>query len=150
MGRVMTEIKMRALVVDDHPVNRLVFRSMLEMLGCAVGEAPEGRTALQMLSEAQYDLVLLDIHMPELSGFDVIEQLRTSGCCNGETRVVAVTADFSLPRSQYLAAGFDEYLNKPLSLEALVAQLGAVTDNWRASRGGGGGPVHGAAAGSAR
>ena len=116
----------RILVVDDEPINRLVMEQFLQMLECDVHEARNGHEALARLGEDEFDLIFLDIHMPELSGFHVVEQLRAGASPNNGIPVMAVTADTSKPRSQYLAAGFTGYVNKPVEFEViadLVASL---------------------------
>ena len=71
----MAESSARVLVVDDNKVNRLLLARNVELLGHRVASAPDGRVALQMLRDETFDLVLLDITMPEMDGFQVLEQM---------------------------------------------------------------------------
>jgi two-component system, sensor histidine kinase len=113
----------KVLVVDDSAINRVVLRAMAEGSGAAVDESPDGPEALEVLAVTRYDVIFLDIHMPTLSGFEVVAALRSSpGPSRGAT-VIAVTADTTAHRADYLAAGFDDYFNKPISLEAVRAAL---------------------------
>lgn len=117
----------RILVVDDEPVNRMVMEHFLRLLQCEVHEARDGHEALARLGEDRFDLIFLDIHMPEISGFHVIKQLRTGPSSNSGVPVMAVTADTSKPRSQYLEAGFTDYVSKPVEfgvIADMVASLG--------------------------
>jgi CheY-like chemotaxis protein len=110
------------LIVDDEPVNRLVLGRMVEHLGAHPIEVASGVEALDVLAVQAVDLILMDIHMPQMSGIQTVERLRACAGPNQETPVVAVTGDTMRPRSEYLAAGFDGYANKPISL-ALVQKM---------------------------
>ena len=113
----------RVLIVDDLAVNRIVLRHVLQALDCSVCEAASGPEALEQLANQNFDLVLLDIHMPDVTGFDVIENLRRIAGPNGATRVVAVTADVTHPHCKYIDAGFDDYLNKPVCMQHIAGQV---------------------------
>lgn len=115
-----------ALVVDDHPTNRLLAMALLKKLGWTVQEAETGEAALALASQQAFRLVLLDISMPGLSGEDTCTQLRqTPG--NQEIHILAYTAHaFAEDRARFLAGGFDDILVKPISrqrLEELVGKL---------------------------
>jgi CheY-like chemotaxis protein len=113
------------LIVDDEPVNRLVLGRMAEHFGAHAAEACSGVEALEMLSAQAFDLVLMDIHMPTMSGIQTVEQLRASTGPNRETPVVAVTGDTTRNLRDYLALGFDGYANKPISLSLVQGMLTA-------------------------
>ncbi len=111
------------LIVDDEPVNRLVLARMVEHFGAHPLEAASGAEALEILDARPVDLVLLDIHMPQMSGIQTLERLRNGAGPNCETPVVAVTGDTSRHRREYVALGFDDYANKPISLAAVQGML---------------------------
>lgn len=111
------------LIVDDEPVNRLVLSRMVEHFGAETLEAASGMEALARLAERAYDLVLMDIHMPQMSGVQVVEQLRAASGPNQHTPVVAVTGDTTRELGEYIALGFDGYANKPISLAGVQAML---------------------------
>jgi CheY-like chemotaxis protein len=113
------------LIVDDEPVNRMVLARMVEHFGSQCLEAVSGAEALEFLGTQKFDLVLMDIHMPQMSGIQAVERLR--GCVgpNRDTPVVAVTGDTTRVKNEYIALGFDDYANKPISLAAVKAMLGA-------------------------
>ena len=107
----------RVLVVDDDPVQRLVASKLLELCDLEVVVAGDGFTALEALRSTPVDLVLMDCHLPAISGLDVTRAIRTatSGATSALVPVVAVTGenvDDNLAR--YLAAGIDDAVAKPL------------------------------------
>jgi adenylate cyclase len=75
----VAELGARLLVVDDNKVNRLLLGRSLELQGHKVASAENGRIALEMLRAEPYDLMLLDMEMPELDGFGVLEQMKQDG-----------------------------------------------------------------------
>jgi CheY-like chemotaxis protein len=111
------------LIVDDEPVNRLVLSRMAEHFGARIMEAASGSDALEMLRAQPVDLVLMDIHMPQMSGLEVVERLRAAPGPNRETPVVAVTGDTTLDEREYVALGFDAFASKPISLAGVEAML---------------------------
>lgn len=115
----------RVLIVDDHPVNRLVAIAQVEALGYAVHAVDCGETALAALAEERYDAVLLDCEMPRLDGYETCRLLRRREDGGRRTRVIALTAHIAPgERERCLAAGMDDHLGKPLQGEELAAVLG--------------------------
>jgi CheY-like chemotaxis protein len=121
----MTEQR-NALVVDDHPTNRLLASAILKKLGWTVIEAENGAVALAQAAQHQFRLVLLDISMPGLSGEETCSALRRIEA-SPPLHIVAYTAHaFPEDRERLLGAGFDDVLVKPISrqrLEELTADL---------------------------
>jgi CheY-like chemotaxis protein len=113
----------RVLVADDNPAGRELVREGLAGLASAVVEASDGREAIEKIRELLPDLVLLDIQMPEMDGYEVLREIRNDPALQG-LRVVALTA-FAMQgdRERALAAGFDDYLTKPVTVAKLKAQL---------------------------
>jgi two-component system, sensor histidine kinase and response regulator len=117
------------LVVEDHPVNREVVTAVLESLGCRVSVAEDGRKALEVCRQAGFDLVLMDIQMPEMDGRQATIAIRADEAARGLPRmpIIALTANaLREDRDACLAAGMDDYLVKPVSRE----QLWAVLSRW--------------------
>lgn len=111
----------RVLLVEDNPVNALLARALLTREGCAVTHVASGQAALEAVELAPFDLVLMDMRMPGLSGVDTAKALRKAGV---STPIVALTANaFEDDRHACLAAGMDDFLVKPLSPPALRAAL---------------------------
>ncbi len=113
----------RVLVADDNPAGRELVREGLADHASSIIEAADGREALQKIREMLPDLVLLDIQMPEMDGYEVLREIRSDPALQG-LRVVALTA-FAMQgdRERALEAGFDDYLTKPVSVAKLKAQL---------------------------
>jgi two-component system, OmpR family, response regulator len=134
----------RVLVVDDEPNIRELVEVALKFHGCAVTTASGGRDALRQAETSRPDLIVLDVLMPDMDGFEVCRRLRAAG---NEVPVIFLTArDTSSDTVTGLAIGGDDYVTKPFSVEALVARVRAVLR--RASRatatdqpGGGSGPL---------
>lgn len=118
-------IARRVLIVDDEPVNRMVLGRMLEHFGVHPSEAASGLEALELLGTEAFDLILMDIHMPVMTGIQTVERLRATCGPNRDTPVVAVTGDTTRELHEYLAAGFDGYANKPISLALVKSMLNA-------------------------
>ena len=117
------------LVVEDHPVNREVAVAVLESLGCRVSVAVDGRQAVEACRARRFDLVLMDIQMPEMDGRQATQAIRADEAARGLPRmpIVALTANaLREDRDACLAAGMDDYVVKPVSGE----QLWAVLSHW--------------------
>ena len=126
--------EMAILVADDHPINRELIRRMLAGLGQTAFLVEDGAAAFAAVRERRFDLVLMDVQMPVLSGPDATRLIRQWEAEGGRprTRIVALTAS-AMPgdREAFLAAGMDAYLAKPFrraQLEA-VLRLGDPTGN---------------------
>jgi PAS domain S-box-containing protein len=117
----------RLLVADDHPVNREVIQQQLTLLGLTADLAADGREALELWRRHRHGVVLLDIHMPELDGFDVARSIRREEIAAGlaRTGLIAVTANAIKGEDERcFAAGMDGFVPKPISLDALTRALG--------------------------
>jgi two-component system, OmpR family, response regulator len=123
----------QVLVVDDERNIRDLVQVALKFHGCSVTTAGSGKDALRQAESTRPDLIVLDVMMPDMDGFEVCRRLRAAG---NEVPVIFLTArDTSSDTVTGLAIGGDDYVTKPFSVEALVARVRAVLR--RASRGGG-------------
>ena len=121
--RLALAVPLRILLVDDHPTNRMLGFKVLERLGYAADVANSGREALTSLGEHDYDVVFMDVQMPEMDGLETTRELRRRWP-DRPVRVIAMTANaMSGDRQACLAAGMDDYLSKPVQLDALVDAL---------------------------
>lgn len=112
----------RALLADDHPVNRLVVGAQLRALGWQVDEAADGTAALARCDAATYDVILMDCQMPGLDGYEATRALRSHG--DHHTRIIAITAESDQgARRSCLDAGMDDVLSKPFSGQQLAEIL---------------------------
>ncbi len=120
----------RVLVVDDEPNIRELVQVALKFHGCSVSTAVNGKDALRQAEAGHPDLIVLDVVLPDMDGFEVCRRLRAGG---NEVPVIFLTArDTSSDTVTGLAIGGDDYVTKPFSVEALVARVRAVLR--RASR----------------
>jgi signal transduction histidine kinase/CheY-like chemotaxis protein len=118
------ESGLQVLAVDDNPVNLLVLDQLLSSLGHSVTKAAGGAEALEMLAREPFDIVLMDIHMPGMSGVEALKQLRISNGPNRAAPVIALTADVtSGGRDSFMELGFDEHASKPIQVEALIEAM---------------------------
>jgi DNA-binding NtrC family response regulator len=105
------------LIVDDEPNVRLTYRAALETEGLEVREASNGRTALREMDAREFDLVILDMRMPEVGGLELLERMRAERI---QTPVVIITAYGDIPHAvRAMKLGAIDFLAKPLTPEAL-------------------------------
>jgi CheY-like chemotaxis protein len=119
----------RILLAEDNLVNQRVVLGMLKKMGLSADAVANGVAALQALETQPYDLVLMDVQMPELDGVEATRRLRQSGAavCNPRIPVIALTANaMQGDRERFLAAGMSDHVGKPVSSQALAAAL----DRW--------------------
>ena len=123
-GRVRFEA--RILVAEDNPVNIEVAREFLEDLGCNVVIAQDGREAIDAVRNGAYDLIFMDLQMPNMDGLAATENIRAHERAKvaWRTPIVGLTANaFAEDRARCLAAGMDDYMSKPFTEEQLLAVL---------------------------
>jgi PAS domain S-box-containing protein len=118
------------LVAEDNPLNRRLLHRMLERHGHAVTLAANGAEAVARVQEKEFDLILMDIQMPEMDGFEATRRVRETEAGTGRrTPIVAVTAHAMLGfRERALGAGMDDYISKPVlpaELSAALARIGS-------------------------
>jgi two-component system sensor histidine kinase/response regulator len=116
---------LRILVAEDNVINRAVATGILEKAGHVLVHASNGREAVEALKDGSFDLVLMDVQMPEMDGFEATRQIRElEETIGGHTRIVAMTAHaMAGDRERCLAAGMDDYVSKPLRKEDLFRAL---------------------------
>ena len=111
----------RILVVDDGPENREFVKVVLEEHGLTIDEAINGRIAVEMATATNYDLILMDVQMPEMDGLTATQTLRDSGL---KTPILALTANAMQGFEQeLLAAGYTDYMTKPIDLDLFISKL---------------------------
>jgi signal transduction histidine kinase/CheY-like chemotaxis protein len=114
------------LLAEDNPINQIYAQELLECDGHEVVTAHTGRRALEWLRRRRFDVVLMDIQMPEMDGLEATRAIRTdqSGDFDPDIPIVALTAHaLKGDRETFLQAGMNEYLSKPVSPEGLAAAL---------------------------
>lgn len=109
------------LVAEDHPTNRKVLKRQLESLGYYADYVENGLEALEAINSQQYNLLLTDCHMPEMDGYELTEQLRSSG---STIPIIAYTANALIGEAQRcIELGMNDYITKPVSLHVLKKKL---------------------------
>ncbi|MGX8941019.1 aerobic respiration two-component sensor histidine kinase ArcB [Symbiopectobacterium sp. Eva_TO] len=114
---------LNVLLVEDIELNVVVARSVLEKLGSSVEVAMTGQEALTMFDPDEFDLVLLDIQLPDMTGLDVARELRKKYAGQNVPPLIALTANVLRDKKEYLDAGMDDVLSKPLAVPALTAVI---------------------------
>ncbi|MGH7839855.1 MAG: ATP-binding protein [Candidatus Binataceae bacterium] len=118
--------QLRVLVADDSQDNRLLLEAFLNKTGCRLDQAEDGAVAARKFMENRYDIVLMDIHMPEMDGYTAVSRIRAWEKLQGlaRTPIIALTAsvlDEAVGRT--LAVGCDTHISKPVRRETLIAAI---------------------------
>ena len=121
----------RLLVVDDDAQNRELLARRLERLGYRVAQAEHGRAALEKLAAEPFDLLLLDVVMPELDGFQVLQRLQADGCLRDLPVIVLSASDETESAVRCIQLGAEDYLPKPFDVVLLRARIGASLEKKR-------------------
>jgi PAS domain S-box-containing protein len=115
---------LRILLVEDNAINQKVALKLLSRLGYKADLAGNGIEALEALHRERYDVVFMDIQMPEMDGDETTKRIRKEWQKNEQPHIIAMTAHaLEGDREKYLARGMDDYVSKPISVDALVAAL---------------------------
>jgi CheY-like chemotaxis protein len=119
-----TEHPLRILLAEDNAMNRRLALILLERMGYAADVAVNGREAVEAVERAPYDVVLMDIQMPEMDGLEATRQIRARWKDGGRPRIVALTANaMAEDREMTAQAGMDDYLSKPIRPAELADAL---------------------------
>lgn len=115
---------LRILLAEDNLINQKVALRMLERLGYSADVAANGLEAVQALTLRPYDLILMDIQMPEMDGIEATRRIRQNWSPDFQPRIVAMTANaLAGDRETYLTNGMDDYISKPIKVEELTRVL---------------------------
>jgi PAS domain S-box-containing protein len=122
--------RQRILLADDNAVNRALATALLTKRGHSVFQAMNGREAVERASAENFDLIFMDVQMPEMDGFQATSRIRKTELAHGRrTPIIAMTAHaMTGDRERCLAAGMDDYLSKPLHKPELFALLDRLRD----------------------
>jgi signal transduction histidine kinase/DNA-binding NarL/FixJ family response regulator len=114
----------RILIAEDKQANRLLLKQILESLGFDVCEAADGAAAIELALTEAPDLILMDLVMPEIDGFDAVRRLRSDPRVPASLPIVAISASaFDKTRIESQVAGCDAFLSKPISFEEIARVL---------------------------
>jgi len=123
-GRLAQRVPLRILLAEDNPVNQKVALKMLERMGYRPDIAANGLEVLTALERQPYDLILMDVQMPEMDGLEAAKQVRARWPNGHGPRIVAMTASvLREDRDACFAAGMDAFLSKPVVAEQVAAML---------------------------
>ena len=115
---------MRILLAEDNPVNILIARQILDLWDTQVTEAKNGKEAVDLAAHQQFDVILMDLHMPELSGIEAARILRQQGVL---TPIIALTADALFDsKNECIAAGMNAFVTKPFNPNELHRLLAGI------------------------
>jgi CheY-like chemotaxis protein len=117
----------RILVAEDRPASLELIRTVLDAAGYDVIEAADGQEAIDKLVGNPIDLILLDLQMPKMDGFAVLNQLRRDKTYSGVPIVALTASAMHGDRERALAAGFSSYIAKPVDLAFLRAEIDRLT-----------------------
>jgi signal transduction histidine kinase/CheY-like chemotaxis protein len=114
----------RVLIVDDHPINLEIGAALLTLVGCEVDLAENGKEAVDKAASADYDIILMDIHMPHMDGLEATRAIKALRGSAGKVPIIAMSAD-ALPRQveRCYAAGMVDHIAKPIQREVLYAKI---------------------------
>jgi CheY-like chemotaxis protein len=116
---------MNILFIEDDPMNRRVVKDMLDVAGATMIGAESAETGLAMIDTQDFEMVLLDLRMPGMDGFEALERIRARGDAKKDLPVIVLTADTAVDlRERCLALGADEVLFKPVAMDALFDAIG--------------------------
>ena len=118
--------RFRILLAEDDPTNRLIAEKALERLGFTMDSVVNGREAIQALMQTDYDLLVMDVQMPDMDGLEATRRIRRgeNGVRDARVPIVAMTANaMREDREECLRAGMDDYVSKPVALHDLLAVL---------------------------
>jgi CheY-like chemotaxis protein len=116
-------IPFKILLAEDNQVNQTIMRIMLHKLGYNADVADHGEAVLAACEEKEYDIILMDIHMPKMDGVAAAQALRKTQF-KTQPYIIAFTANaFNEDRKKYLASGMDDFLPKPVRMKALANVL---------------------------
>jgi len=121
---VASSVPLRILLAEDNPINQNVALRLLERLGYGADVVSDGRQALARLDHAAFDVVLMDVQMPEMDGLEASRAICARWAASERPRIIAMTAEaMQGDHDKCLAAGMDDYIVKPVTLDRLAAAL---------------------------
>jgi CheY-like chemotaxis protein len=118
---ISAERQLRILIAEDNPINQKVISSMLAPIDCQFDIVPDGLEAVAAITRSNYDLVLMDIQMPQMDGIEATKRIRSLPNKISQIPIIAMTANaMQGDRETYLGVGMSDYMSKPIDQRELV------------------------------
>ncbi|UUL84312.1 response regulator [Sphingomonas qomolangmaensis] len=118
---------MKILFIEDDPMNRRVVRDMLEVAGATMAEADRAEEGLRQIDFEDFDIVLCDLRMPGMDGFEAIRRIRSRPDAKATLPLIVVTGDTAVDLAERcMTIGADAVIFKPVAMEALFDAIGSV------------------------
>lgn len=116
---------MNILFIEDDPMNRRVVKDMLDVAGAVMTGAESAEIGLDLIESNEYAMVLLDLRMPGMDGFEALRRIRARGDAKAKLPVIILTADTAVDlRDRCIEGGADDILFKPVAMESLFDAIG--------------------------
>ncbi|MGG7034732.1 MAG: ATP-binding protein [Flavobacterium sp.] len=116
----------KVLLVEDNPINAMIAEKLLSQWSIITVHVSNGMDALRKIQDEEFDCILMDIHMPEMDGFEATEHIRNSNSSNKETPIFGLTADVSANTNKKYLSLFNGFLLKPIEIEKMKLALSSV------------------------
>ena len=114
----------KVLVADDYPINLELTMDMLELMECDVDSAEDGLEAVKLCSKNEYEVIFMDVQMPNMDGFKATEEIRKSSNKNAKAIIIAITANaMAGDKANCIKAGMDDYISKPIKGKTIEDML---------------------------
>jgi CheY-like chemotaxis protein len=119
----------RVLLAEDVKLNQILTQKLLARSGYKIDVVENGRQAIEAVQAADYDVILMDVQMPEVDGIEATRQIRAMPAPKNQVRIIALTAQAEdNTREELLAAGMDGYISKPINFDILFSKLSALAN----------------------
>jgi CheY-like chemotaxis protein len=116
--------QLRILIAEDSLINQKILLRMLKKIGCAADVVTNGIQAVEAIAAEQYDIVFMDVHMPEMDGLEATRIIVRTKQPGGGPKIIALTASaMSGDKEKCIEAGMDDYITKPVRLEEVISRL---------------------------
>ena len=120
----MGKTPLRILIAEDGLINQKILLRMLEQIGCTADVVSNGLKAIKAVEAIKYDIVFMDVHMPEMDGLEATRRIVNSRLASERPKIIALTADaMSGDKEKCIEAGMDDYITKPVRLEEVLSTL---------------------------
>jgi CheY-like chemotaxis protein len=120
----MGTIPLRILIAEDSLINQKILLRMLKKVGCAADVVSNGTQAVEAVESFKYDIVFMDVQMPEMDGLEATRRIVNSRLASERPKIIALTANsMSGDKEKCIEAGMDDYITKPVRLEEVISTL---------------------------